>query len=77
MTKGWINQWNIAENPELDAFVYEKLIYDKNGSLIQREMNGLFIKCTSKFVINLKKKVETDTPYYLLLKKELPDIVKT
>ena len=35
LTKEWINQWNIVENPELDAFVCDKFMYDKEGSLIQ------------------------------------------
>lgn len=39
LTQEWINQRNMAEDPELDAFVYEKLIYDKDSSLIQREMS--------------------------------------
>lgn len=29
----------MTENPELDAFVNEKLIYDKDGSLIQKKIN--------------------------------------
>ena len=35
LTKEWINQWNIVENPELDAFVCDRFMYNKEGSLIQ------------------------------------------
>lgn len=32
-------------------------------------MDGLFIKCVGKLIINLGKKGKTDTPYDLLYRK--------
>lgn len=53
-----------------------KVNYDKDGNLIQREMNGLFAKCTSKLIINLKKWKQI--PHIISYKKkELPHILKT
>lgn len=67
----------MAENPELDDFVDEKLIYDKDGSLIQRKMNGLFIKCAGRLIINLKKSGNRHPTLSLIQNKELPDVLKT
>lgn len=41
-----------------------KFIYDKDGRLIQRQVNGLFIKCAGKLIISLGKKSENSL-YYL------------
>ena len=61
----------MVENPELDAFVCDKFMYDKEGNLIQWKLNGLFINCVGKLIINLVGGgVKTDTLYDLLCRKK-------
>lgn len=60
-----------VENPELDAFLCVKLIYEKDGHLIQREIDGLFIKCAGKLIINLKKSENSSFTLFLIQKQTI------